>query len=135
MKLSKGKVYRKVGLVIMIITFLFSSSVLSSASLESDPSDQVKLSNTPFGAIYIDEDSDFGPSGYNFNGSGTAGDPYRIENLNIDTIEDRGIFITDVTVYFVIQNCVIDAYLVGIYIQNIINGRATIYKNSCSHIR
>ncbi|MHA1347081.1 MAG: NosD domain-containing protein [Candidatus Heimdallarchaeaceae archaeon] len=135
MKFIEGKVFSKVGITVVISLFLLSSSILNSATVDIYEDNNVGLANIPFGAIFIDDDLDFGPTGYNFNGSGTAGDPYRIEYLSIVTDEPRGIFITDVNVYFVIQNCTVDAYAVGIFIQNIPNGRAAIYNNTCNHIK
>ncbi len=135
MKLQEGKIFSKVVIAVIVSLILLSSSILNSAHVDTSVDDNVGITNTPFGAIYIDDDLDFGPSGYNFNGSGTAGDPYRIEYLSIDTEESRGIFITDVTVYFVIRNCTVDAYDVGIFIQNIPNGRVSLYNNTLNHIK
>ena len=45
------------------------SSILSSFTLQNP--------------IFIDDDSDFGASGYNFPGSGTSTNPYVIEGYNI----------------------------------------------------
>jgi parallel beta-helix repeat protein len=134
MKLKEGQVCIKVGIVVLLSFIILSSSILNLAFVDIYD-DNIELTSTPFDAIYIDDDLDFGSSGYNFNGSGTAGDPYRIEYLSIITEESIGIFITDVTDYFVIQYCTIDAYDVGIFIQNIPNGRAALYDNNCNHIK
>ncbi len=135
MKLKEGKVYSKVGIAVIVSLILLSSSILNSALVDTYEDYTIGLTYTPFDAIYIDENLDFGPTGYNFNGSGTVGDPYRIEFLSINTEESRGIFITDVSVYFVIRNCTIDAYNVGIYIQNVLGGRVALYNNTCNHIK
>ncbi|MCG3222424.1 MAG: hypothetical protein H7641_13675, partial [Candidatus Heimdallarchaeota archaeon] len=49
--------------------------------------------------IIIDDDTDFGPSGYNFPGSGSAIDPYIIEGFEIEaqTVDDIGILVTGTT--------------------------------------
>ncbi len=93
MKLKEGQVCIKVGIAVILGFILLSSSMLNSAIVDTHE-DTIELTKTQFDAIYIDDDLDFGPSGYNFNGSGTAGDPYRIEYLSIITEEYIGIFIT-----------------------------------------
>ncbi|MHA1814734.1 MAG: hypothetical protein ACTSX1_01920, partial [Candidatus Heimdallarchaeaceae archaeon] len=70
------------------------------------------------GLISIFVDSDFGPSNYNFPGTGTIGDPYRIENLNITVTAESAIIIRNSNVYFVIQNCYIDGNSAGIIVNN-----------------
>ncbi len=134
MKLEEGKVCSKMGIAVIISLAILSSSLLNSAQVDIYE-DHTVILNAITDGIYIDDDLDFGPTGYNFNGSGTTGDPYRIEDLTIDTENSIGIFIADVSVYFVIQNCWIDAYDVGIYIQNVPNGRANLYNNICNHIK
>jgi parallel beta-helix repeat protein len=64
--------------------------------------------------IYIDGDSDFGPSGYNFAGSGTAGDPYLIEDYIITNSTTNLIYIRYTTAYFIVQNNTLDG-LTGSY--------------------
>ncbi|MFW9879397.1 MAG: right-handed parallel beta-helix repeat-containing protein, partial [Candidatus Thorarchaeota archaeon] len=54
-------------------------------------------------------------------GSGTINDPYKIENITIDSIE-----IHNSKVYFQIKNCTFDAYPYrdwGIYLSNVSNGK------------
>lgn len=62
------------------------------------------------GPILILNDSAFGPTGYDFNGSGTPSSPYLIEGYNITDITSNLITINDTTAYFTIQNC----YLRGV---------------------
>ncbi|NHJ86336.1 MAG: right-handed parallel beta-helix repeat-containing protein [Asgard group archaeon] len=78
--------------------------------------------------IRILEDSDFSEI-YSFPGIGTISDPYRIENLEISTRKDYGIFINNTSKYFVIQNCAITARFSCIKIANIKNGTANIDHN------
>ena len=134
MKLEEGKVCSKMGIAVIISLIILSSSFLNSAHVDTYEDNTVILNAITYG-IYIDDDLDFGIAGFNFNGSGTVVDPYRIEYLTIDTEDSNGIFITDVSVYFVIRNCTVDAYDVGIFIQNVPNGRAALYNNTCNHIK
>ncbi|MCG3216769.1 MAG: right-handed parallel beta-helix repeat-containing protein [Candidatus Heimdallarchaeota archaeon] len=78
--------------------------------------------------IIITRDSDF----LIFPGSGTSEDPYRIENYNITTSEYLcGVNITGTSKYFVIQNCLIDAIDVGIWIFYTAEGTVRIINNTC----
>ncbi|MHA1212594.1 MAG: hypothetical protein ACTSSH_09040, partial [Candidatus Heimdallarchaeota archaeon] len=69
------------------------------------------------GVIVILKDDDFTKefelSGNEFNlpGSGTEADPYRIENLVIDSTLTYCIWIAETTKYFVIENCSLSAYV------------------------
>jgi parallel beta-helix repeat protein len=61
---------------------------------------------TPHAPIRINNDTDFVTLG--FNGSGTAGDPWIIENYEIDgTGNGSCIYIGNVTQHFVVRNCVL----------------------------
>ena len=79
--------------------------------------------------ITITNDGDF--ITYGFPGLGTAEDPYLIENYNITTNSEIGIYIEDTTKYFVIRNCYIDAYRRGIDIENTALGTTSIINNTC----
>lgn len=57
------------------------------------------------GPIEILNDSAFGPSGYNFTGTGTYNDPYLIENYNITASSVSLIHIENTTKYFKMSNC------------------------------
>ena len=80
--------------------------------------------------INITSDSDFEI----FPGTGTADDPYRIENWNITTSDNRcGINITGTSKHFVIQNCFIEAVNIGIWIFYTAEGTAKIINNTCAN--
>ncbi len=132
MKLKEGKVCNKVGIAVVISLILLSSSMLNSAIVDTYE-DNIELTNTPFGAIYINGDLDFGPSGYNFNGSGTAENPFIIEGYNITTTDNIGINIEGTTKHFIVRNCYVYAENYGIYIYNATDGTATIENNTCSN--
>ena len=58
--------------------------------------------------INITSNADFGNYAI-ISGDGSPGTPYLIDNLNITTTDEFGISISDVSVYFIIQNCFIKA--------------------------
>lgn len=106
---------------ILLITTLFTINSITTKTantkLELISSDLKLNSLTPHVAIYITHDSNF--SDYGFPGLGTSSQPYRIENYNITTAEDVGIYIGGVDKYFIIQNCVINGNYRGIEIRDI----------------
>ncbi|MHA1248303.1 MAG: right-handed parallel beta-helix repeat-containing protein [Candidatus Thorarchaeota archaeon] len=72
------------------------------------------------GPITIRSDADFEAQGW--PGSGTAGDPYLIENLNI-TSTDTCITIRDTSACFIIRGCFLSSSSQhGIYLDNVTNG-------------
>ncbi|MFW9992108.1 MAG: NosD domain-containing protein, partial [Candidatus Odinarchaeota archaeon] len=81
---------------------------------------------TPHAPIYIDSNADFGPSGYNFPGSGTQSDPYLIEWYNITSSVNALIEIRNTDVYFQISHCLLNGVMIdyyrGIYLYNVRNG-------------
>ncbi|MHA1828304.1 MAG: right-handed parallel beta-helix repeat-containing protein [Candidatus Heimdallarchaeaceae archaeon] len=93
------------------------------------PKIPIMESLTPHGYILITSDSQFGPSGYNFPGLGTQGDPYRIENLNITISGETGILIRYTSVYFIIQNCYIDARSSGISLISVGTNKSVVQNN------
>ncbi len=84
---------------------------------------------TPHSAIWIDSDSDF--ITYSFPGSGTEIDPYIIENYEIISSSDHGIYINSTTNYFVIRNSYVDAEEYGIYVSNVADETAAVINNTC----
>ncbi|MFW9993622.1 MAG: right-handed parallel beta-helix repeat-containing protein [Candidatus Odinarchaeota archaeon] len=78
--------------------------------------------------IYINEDSDFGISGYNFNGSGTELDPYIIEGYNITSSSANLIHVVNTTEHFIIRNNLLNGIggsYSGILLENVTNGLIT----------
>ena len=53
-----------------------------------------------------------------FSGNGTKYNPYLIENLTISTSEEIAIAICNVSVYYSIKNCIVEANRYGVYIEN-----------------
>lgn len=75
--------------------------------------------------LEILNDSAFGPSGYNFPGTGTSGDPYRITGYNITNATKDLIYIENTTRYFRISKCYLnssDSNFNGIYLLNVTHG-------------
>ncbi|MGQ4871048.1 MAG: right-handed parallel beta-helix repeat-containing protein, partial [Candidatus Thorarchaeota archaeon] len=76
-----------------------------STSMQLQHGDGVRVAYTSSGPIAISSDADFVSQGW--PGSGTAADPYRIENLSIVTSSNTAINVSSTTAYFVIKNCLI----------------------------
>ncbi len=87
-----------------------------------------KLNYTPSGPILITHDDNFTDLG--FSGTGVNGDPYKIEELSIETSNSYGIQITGVTAYFTIEDCYIDALQYSIYIVGPVAGQVQIENNT-----
>jgi parallel beta-helix repeat protein len=87
--------------------------------------------------IYINGNENFTPAnGVNGGGTGTADNPYIIENWAIDASGANGIDIQNTTAYFVVRNCLVENggwFYCGIYLDNVINGK--IENNTCSSNR
>ncbi len=72
---------------------------------------------------------------YGFPGKGLLKDPYLITDLKIETTQSRGISLYDITVHVKIINCEISAIEIGIYAQNIPNGRLEVVNNVCNNMQ
>ena len=68
---------------------------------------------------------------YNFSGSGTEEDPYRIEYLNIITSNNYGIVVQNITKYILIQNNNVNALFGAIRIFNTSPDTIIITNNTC----
>ncbi len=103
--------------------------------LSSRPSRLLDLSLVPHLAIEITHDDNF--TDYGLPGLGTKEDPYVIENYNITTTSDKGIYITGTTKYYIIRNCYVDADRTGIFIDstNYVVGDTNIVNNTCTQNR
>ena len=81
---NKHLIPKILSLVIILTLVPYTSADISNINSEKEIE---KISSEP---IEIFSDADFGPSGYNLPGSGTSGDPYKIEKHNIVTDADYG---------------------------------------------
>ena len=106
--------------LIILLSFLtsttFQSLHITAINSESSIEEYNFTALTPSSPIIILNNTAFDT--YGFPGNGSVGDPYRIEGLNITTSDTYGIYIELVTVYFIIQDCYIDAGDYGIYVFN-----------------
>ncbi|MFX0087605.1 MAG: right-handed parallel beta-helix repeat-containing protein [Candidatus Hodarchaeota archaeon] len=81
----------------------------------------------PHTPITITQNSDFGPSGYNFTGTGSESDPYLIEGFNITHLTENLIDIQNTSVHFNIKSNWLNGItninnLWGINLKNVTNG-------------
>jgi parallel beta-helix repeat protein len=125
-KLEERKMKRKLKLnsvlILLLLGFMISFVNISSQEvfaeiLTSSPYEYpIIQAYTPHGPIYIDYDDNF--TDYGFPGDGSAGDPFRIEDLNITISGDYPIlFSGNNTKHFVIQNCFLKTDTnIGIYL-------------------
>ncbi len=107
-------------------TNLFEGKNLLLFELSETRDYSIKIASSP---ILIDSDDDF--LSYGFPGNGSETNPFLIQNLEIDTTSDAGIIIRDTTKNFAIQNCVITATFVGIYLVNNTGQILDINNNHC----
>jgi len=95
--------------------------------LPSDMSANKDILYIIHGPIDIDSDDDF--LAYGFNGTGTANDPYIIENYEIN----GGIDIRFVSKCFIIRNCLLKSSSIGIYLYNVSINEAIIQNVYCEN--
>jgi len=77
------------------------------------------------GPIHISGNSGFNSTNGVSSGSGTADDPYIIENLTVNEKEKMGIKINNTDAYFILRNCSVissDRYGIGIDLDYVKNG-------------
>jgi len=123
---------RKILFSLLIMGLLF-SSIWVGLSInyieESKNSETLYISNKIDPPIEIYNDNDL--FSYNFSGSGTEEDPYRLEHLNIITSNNYGIVVQNITKYILIQNSKIKALFGAIRICNTSPGTIIITNNTC----
>ncbi len=113
-------------IVVMFISIAFLNLSTDASLNKSYPLSSFFVNSSP---IIILNDSNF--TDYGFTGSGTSNDPIIIENLNITVGEEMGIYITNTTKHFVIQNCYIQDTNYGIYVNTTKTSTPTILSNVC----
>ncbi len=85
---------------------------------------------TPHEPIIIISDDNF--SDYGFIGEGSEYIPYLIDSLEIITTTSlNGIYISNTTKYFVVQNCYVESIADGIMLENVAENTAVIANNFC----
>ncbi len=117
--------------IIFSLGFNINSSfnIQAISNIESGNVDE--LNYTTSGPILITHDDNFTDLG--FSGTGINGDPYKIEELSIETSNSYGIQITGVTAYFTIEDCYIDAIQYCIYIIGPVAGQVQIENNTLTN--
>ena len=133
---NKGKLLSVIFVTLMVFSLATSFAYSIPTKISFDIKNSFKLNYITHDPIVIDSNDDFGPSGYNFPGLGTAENPYRIANLSITNAVDVAISISYTTDYFVIENCYLEALpgaAHGISIHFVNSGTALIRNNTCNN--
>ncbi len=121
MKVLLSKKYLISGIIVAVV-LIATSLIIPFAVFEVHKN---KLTDHDPIVIWGDEDFEV----YNFPGKGTQSNPYKIENYNITTNLQVGIYIWNTTKYFVIRDCYVNANVTGIYIDSITEETGTINRN------
>ncbi len=129
MNLETKKLLKALILLSLLSSLIFSTLQYTQATYFGNPQDQITAPLIIHEPIEIRNNNNF--SDYSLPGAGTTGDPYRIENYNITTLNTVGILVIDTTDYFIIQNCYIDASFTAIGINNVTSGTGEISDVTC----
>ncbi len=116
-------------LLLSILSFNGERSHINAVADEYVGNEGEILSLTSHPAFNITHNDNF--TDYSSGGTGAVDDPYIIENYNITTTDYNGIYVTGTTLYFVIQNCYVDADYRGIYIVNVAMNTSRLINNTC----
>ncbi len=109
--------------VIYLLTATIATTVLTPRVMKANR----KYEN---GEIVILNDNDFTIK-YNLPGSGAFDDPYRLENITLQTKKLWGIYIDETTKHFIIKNCTIKANQTSILILHVAFGTGIVENNTC----
>jgi len=129
---------KKIVLGIMVIGAILSTSAFKiqpiiASNYTYQLTNPAIRSLVPRDPIVIVNDDNF--TDYGFLGSGSSGEPYIIENYEIITSNDTGIYINGTTKHFVVRNCYVHAYWDGIVIEYAAEGTVSITNTTCSNNR
>jgi len=123
---------RKIAFSLLTISLILSSIWVG---LSINYIEESKSSETLYISIKIDPPIEIYDNNdllsYNFSGSGTEEDPYRIEYLNIITSNNYGIVVQNITKYILIQNNNVNALFGAIRIFNTGPDTIIITNNTC----
>ncbi len=114
-------------LLLMFLLVSYLSSINFQITAEKRDCFLPSLGLTPHGPIYINSNSGLEA----FPGNGTVENPYIIENYEIITSDDYGIFIGYTSKHFIIRNCYIDAGRYGIDFVTVREDTARVINNTC----
>jgi parallel beta-helix repeat protein len=116
-------------ITIIILSSSFKTNAINSYGIDKQVTNSISLALVPHEPIEILNDGNF--TDYGFSGSGISGDPYIIEDYEIITAEDYGIYINGTTKHFVIRNCYTAASKRGISVMYAAEETATVINNTC----
>ncbi len=120
--------HKKILVIIAVILFTISlipASILSNTQ-QCSPNTELSLTSITTSMIFYN-DSDF--LTYGLNGSGTAEDPYKIENLSFEVYNNYSIHISQITKSFIIKNCSFKSNTWCIRVSSVTNATAQIVDN------
>ncbi|MFW9851981.1 MAG: nitrous oxide reductase family maturation protein NosD [Candidatus Thorarchaeota archaeon] len=120
------------GILTIIIVFLslsIKTNATISLNMEEQITNSISLALVPHEPIEILNDGNF--TDYGFDGTGTSGDPYIIEDYEIITNDDFGIYINGTTKHFIIRNCFTAASKRGISVLYTTEETAKVINNTC----
>jgi len=117
--------------VLLSALLIVSLLALATSLLSVSPSAALE-DLTPRAPIYIEGNDDFTAANGVVAGSGTAADPYIIENWDISAENANGIEIRNTTAYFIVRNCLVEngRNRYGIYLYR--SSNSTLENNTCS---
>ena len=116
----RTEVFRGALLSTLLIVLL---TVPAISLLQTAPASATPEGLIPRDPILIVGNDNFTPANGVVAGSGTAEDPYIIENWNINASITTGIIIRNTTVHFIIRNSYVHDGRPGIYFDDVINGK------------
>ncbi|MCG3260194.1 MAG: right-handed parallel beta-helix repeat-containing protein [Candidatus Heimdallarchaeota archaeon] len=115
--------------LILSIIISVNGEEINFSSLLTNHQDSYQLSSlAPHSAILIEYDDNF--TDYGFSGNGSEVNPFIIEDYNISISNGNCIKIKSTTKFFIIRNCFTDGPLLGIGIENLAPGTASIINNT-----
>jgi len=87
---------------------IFSIQRINNNTNEDQSEYTIPIASEPHSIIQITDNSDFTNENGVSSGDGSQGNPYIIENLEIDASIDNGIFIDGTDKYLIIRNCTVE---------------------------
>ncbi len=131
MKIKKRKLSLIVCTLLVVQFMIVIENSEIKAAREEGNYDPVLSSLKPIDNITINSDSDF--ITYGFPGYGNESHPYLIDEYNVTSSDQRGIYVRQTTAYFIIQNCYVNADNDGISFSYVEANTATIRNNTIVH--
>ena len=128
-------IYKKISLILLFLLAIQLITLNQTGEVVAEIENKENLitlnSLKPINNITINSDADF--ITYGFPGYGNETHPYIIEEYNITSTDQRGIYIRQTTVYFIIQGCYVNADNEGISFSYVAPNTAIIRNNTIVH--